>query len=122
MKKFKFGERVVYTDTANKENLLGVITRVGKPFCEVKFENGSILQVHADFLTATGSGLDWQDTRFDTPPEEGTAVLVSDGINIIQTLAVYSEWDGGERFSGWEDCDSDSFPYFAYANLPGHGN
>lgn len=120
MKIFKFGERVIYTDTSSKEKLNGVVIDVDvtKPFCEVALFNGRLKRVHTDFLNAAGSGLDWQDTRFDTPPDEGTPVLVSDGINIIQTRAVYAEWDGGERFSGWEDCDSDSFPYFAYPNLP----
>ena len=109
MKNFKFGERVIYTDTSSNEKLNGVVIDVDvtKPFCEV-----------ALFLNAAGSGLDWQDIRFDTPPEEGTPVLVSDGITIIQTRAVYSEWDDGERFSDWEDCDSVNFPYFAYPNLP----
>ena len=120
MKIFKFGERVIYTDTSSNEKLNGVVIDVDttKPFCEVALFNGRLKRVHTDFLNAAGGGLDWQDTRFDTPPEEGTPVLVSDSINIIQTRAVYSEWDGGERFSGWEDCDSDSFPYFAYPNLP----
>ena len=120
MKIFKFGERVIYTDTSSNEKLNGVVVDVDttNPFCEVALFNGRLKRVHTDFLNAAGSGLDWKDTRFDTPPNEGTPVLVSDGITIIQTRAVYAEWDGGERFFGWEDCDSDSFPYFAYPNLP----
>lgn len=120
MKILKFGERVIYTDASSNEKLNGVVVDVDttNPFCEVALFNGRLKRVHTDFLNAAGSGLDWQDIRFDTPPEEGTPVLVSDGITIIQTRAVYSEWDDGERFSDWEDCYSVSFPYFAYPNLP----
>ena len=87
MKIFKFGERVIYTDTSSNEKLNGVVIDVDttKPFCEVALFNGRLKRVHTDFLNAAGGGLDWRDTRFDTPPEEGTPVLVSDGINIIQT-------------------------------------